>query len=223
VGRIPSYVAVDPAFTERDALDALPAITRFYESIYGPYPFNATGAVVDDAPDVGYALETQTKPVYDEMPDEGTIAHEQSHMWLGNSVTLTQWPDIWLHEGFATWSEWIWSEHSGGATAQQIFEQLYAIPAANLGFWTPPPAAPGSPVFLFDGTIYARGAMTLQALRQKVGDFAYFRIMRTWVSENRDGNVSTPQFIALAEQIAQQQLDTFFDVWLFRPEKPAAW
>ncbi len=78
-------------------------------------------------------------------------------------------------------------------------------------------------MFLFNGTIYYRGAMTLQALRQKVGDFTFFRIMRDWASQNRYGNVTTPQFVALAEQVSQMQLDTFFDVWLYRPEKPTAW
>jgi aminopeptidase N len=157
------------------------------------------------------------------MPDETTLAHELSHMWFGDSVTLTQWPDIWLHEGFATWSEWIWSEYTGNKTAQKYFDNLYNTPAQDTAFWTPPPGNPGTPVFLFNGTIYYRGAMTLQALRQKVGDFTFFRIMRDWATQNRYGNVSTPQFIALAEQVSQLQLDTFFDVWLYRPEKPTAW
>jgi aminopeptidase N len=223
VDGIPSYVAVDPTLSKGNVLRKLPEIVRFYESIYGPYPFNAVGSVVDDAKVVGYSLETQTKPMYDRMPDEATLAHELSHMWYGDSVTLTEWPDIWLHEGFATWSEWIWSEHSGNKTAQKFFDNLYNTPAQDTAFWTPPPAVPGSPAFMFNGTIYNRGGMTLQALRQKVGEFAFFTIMRTWATQNRYGNVSTPQFIALAEQISQQQLDNFFDVWVYQPEKPTAW
>ncbi len=223
VGNIPSYVAVDPKLSKGNVLRKLPAIIHFYSSIYGPYPFNAVGSIVDNAPQVGYALETQTKPVYDSMPDEATLAHELSHQWYGDSITLTQWPDIWLHEGFATWSEWIWSEHSGGRTAQKYFDQLYKTPADNTAFWTPPPADPGSPVFMFNGTIYYRGGMTLQALRQKVGDFAFFQIMRGWATQNRYGNVTTPQFIALAEQVSGMQLDHFFDVWLYQPEKPTSW
>ena len=144
-------------------------------------------------------------------------------MWFGDSVTLTQWPDIWLHEGFATWSEWIWSEYSGNKTAQKYFDNLYNTPAQDTAFWTPPPAVPGSPVFLFNGTIYYRGGMTLQALRQKVGDLEFFAIMRAWADQHRYGNVSTPQFIALAEQVTGQDLDNFFDVWLYRPEKPVSW
>ena len=155
------------------------------------------------------------------MPDEATLAHELSHMWFGDSVTLTQWPDIWLHEGFATWSEWIWSEYSGNKSAQQYFDDLYNTPPQDIRFWTPPPGDPGTPAFLFNGTIYYRGGMTLQALREKVGDFAFFQIMlRTWVAQNRYGNVTTPQFIALAEQISGMDLDHFFDVWLYQPEKP---
>jgi aminopeptidase N len=201
----------------------LPAIVRFYSSIYGPYPFDAVGAVVDDAENVGYSLETQTKPMFYRPPDEATLAHELSHMWYGDSVTLRQWPDIWLHEGFATWSEWIWSEHQGRESAQQIFETLYDTPAEDTEFWTPPPGDPGSPVNLFDGTIYDRGAMTLQALREKVGDKVFFRILRHWAARHRYGNATTAQFIALAERDSGRNLDRFFQVWLYRPEKPTSW
>ena len=91
------------------------------------------------------------------MPDEATLAHELAHPWYGDSVTLTQWPDIWLHEGFATWSEWIWSEHQGNRSAHQCFEHYYNTPPQDTAFWTPPPGNPGTPFFMFNGTIYLRG------------------------------------------------------------------
>jgi aminopeptidase N len=220
---VPAYVAVDPTLNSANVLRKLPEIVAFYSSIYGPYPFDAVGAIVDDAKNVGYSLETQTKPVFDRVPDETTLAHELSHMWYGDSVTLTRWPDIWLHEGFATWSEWIWSEHSGNKTAQKYFDNLYNTPPQDAVFWTPPPAVPGTPVFLFNGTIYYRGGMTLQALRGKVGDFSFFRIMRDWATQNRYGSVTTPQFIALAERDSGIDLHHFFDVWLYQPDKPTSW
>ena len=222
-GGVPSYVAVDPQLSSGNVLRKLPEIVDFYASIYGAYPFNAVGSIVDSARVVGYSLETQTKPVYDRMPDEATLAHELSHMWYGDSVTLTEWPDIWLHEGFATWSEWIWSEHSGNSSAHQLFEHYYNTPAHDIRFWTPPPGDPGAPFFLFNGTIYLRGAMTLQALREKVGELAFFQIMGHWAADNRYGNVTTAQFIALSEQLSGMDLDNFFDVWLYEPEKPVTW
>jgi aminopeptidase N len=222
-GGVPSYAAVDPQLSTGNVLRKLPEIVDYYSSIYGPYPFTAAGAIVDSAKVVGYSLETQTKPVFDRVPDETTLAHEQSHMWFGDSVTLTQWPDIWLHEGFATWSEWIWSEHEGNASAHQLFEHYYNTPAHDVRFWTPPPGNPGTPFFLFNGTIYVRGAMTLEALREKVGDLTFFQIMRNWAAENRYGNVATAGFIALSEQLSGMNLDDFFDVWLYQPEKPTSW
>ena len=220
---VPSYVAVDPQLSHRHVLTKLPAIVAFYRSIYGSYPFDAVGAIVDVAPDVGYSLETQTKPVFDQMPDEATLAHELSHQWFGDSVTLTVWPDIWLHEGFATWSEWIWSEHEGGRSAHRFFQLYYATPADDTEFWTPPPGDPGAPELLFDGTNYVRGAMTLQALREKVGDFTFFQIMQAWAARNQYGNVRTADFIALSEQKSGMNLHRFFDVWLYEPEKPMSW
>ena len=74
---------------------------------------------------------------------------------------------------------------------------------------------------MFDGTIYTRGGMTLQALRAKIGDPAFFTLLKRWYTENRGQSVTTEEFIALAEQVSGQQLDTFFDVWLYQDAKPA--
>ncbi len=145
-GGVPSYVAIDPQLSSGNVLRKLPEIVDFYSSIYGPYPFTAAGAIVDSAKVVGYSLETQTKPVFDRVPDETTLAHEQSHMWFGDSVTLTEWPDIWLHEGFATWSEWIWSEHEGNRSAHQFFEHYYNTPPQDVALLDAAAREPGDAV-----------------------------------------------------------------------------
>ena len=222
-GSIPTYVAVDPSQVSGSApaLRKLPEMVAFLQDLYGPYPFETVGAIVDDAPDVGYALETQTKPAFDRAPDDATLLHELSHQWYGDAVTLRQWPDIWLHEGFATWSEWIWAERHGGQTAAQRFADLAATPASDDDFWNPPPGDPGEAANLFAGSVYDRGAMTLQALREKIGDRAFFTVMRRWYAEHKYGNVSTPEFVALAQQVSRQDLGAFFKAWLYTPGKPA--
>ena len=223
-GRIPTWVAVDPSQAEASApvLARLPEIVNYFTGVFGPYPFDAVGAIVDDAPDVGYALESQTKPNFASAPDEATLAHEISHQWLGNSVTLTVWPDIWLNEGFATYAELLWAEHSGGPTAQEAFDELYATPDDD-GIWDPAPNDLPGPADLFGAGVYLRGAMTLHALRVKVGDPVFFRILRGWYLRNRDGNVTTDDFIALSERESKMDLDAFFEAWLTTPGKPLTW
>jgi aminopeptidase N len=224
-GRLPLYHAVDPVEQPKGAFERLAAeaeIIRFFSAVYGPYPFSSGGGVVDHAPEVGYALESQTKAQYDETPSLSTVVHEVSHQWFGNSVTLTVWPDIWLNEGFATWSQWFYFERHGGPTAQQMFDTTFARPPSD-PFWARPPANLGGPEFLFAAPVYDRGAMTLQALRVKIGDATFFRLLRAWYARNRNGNVTTADFIALAERRSGQQLDDFFRVWLYEPVKPATW
>jgi aminopeptidase N len=218
---IPTYVAVDPQLAKGQVLSKLAEAVDFYASIYGAYPLNAVGAIVDSAKVVGYSLETQTKPNFPYVPDEATLVHELSHMWFGDSLTLGVWPDIWLHEGFATWSEWIWSERQGNKSAHQWFEQLYNTPAKDTTFWGPAVADFTDPALLFNGTVYYRGGMTLQALREKIGDLAFFQLIRDWATQNRYGTVTTAQFIALAEKESGKDLTQFFNVWIYQADKPA--
>ena len=149
----------------------------YYASVFGAYPFENVGAIVDDAPDVGYSLESQTKPNFAYSPDEATVAHELSHQWFGDAVTLRSWNDIWLHEGFATFAEWLWREHTGQKPVAQKFKELYSTRASDTRFWNPPPGNPGDAAHLFDGTIYDRGGMTLQALREKIGEATFFKLL----------------------------------------------
>jgi aminopeptidase N len=222
VGRLPVYVALDPqeAAKAKPVTDRIPEIIRWEQSVFGPYPFETVGAIVDHAPDVGYALESQTKPNFDSAPDIATLVHELAHQWYGDSVSITRWKDIWLNEGFATYTEWLWSQHTGARTTQQIFDDLYATPASDTDLWTPPTGDPGGPANIFGTPSYDRGAMTLQVLRNRIGDRAFFTVLRTWATQHRYGNATTAQFIALAERVSHRNLDGLFDAWLFTPGKP---
>jgi aminopeptidase N len=209
-----------------ERLDPQPEIIAFFSNLYGSYPFTSAGGIVDWAPDVGYALESQTRANYHRIPLPSTVVHEVSHQWFGNAVTPEVWPDIWLNEGFATFSEWIYNELHGGQSAAATFAELYAIPEDDPAFedlWFPAPAALHHPSQLFHTPVYDRGAMTLQALRAKVGDPTFFDILRTWYTSNKYGNVTTADFIDLAEEKSGQSLDNFFQVWLYEEGRPESW
>jgi aminopeptidase N len=239
VNGLPEYNAVDPQtrpFGQKnpnpqlawDRLNAThePALDLFTE-LYGPYPYDSVGAIVDWAPNVFYSLESQTKPNYWHVASQLTIVHELAHMWFGDAVVLERWPDMWLNEGFATWSEWIWTEtRPGGKSAAQQFDELYAIPedsTAGEDLWFPAPNNLADASELFHTPVYDRGAMTLQALREKVTDPVFFQIMRSWYAENKFSNVTTQDFIALAERVSGEELDQFFQAWLFEEGRPESW
>jgi len=217
----PIYAAVDPAF--HGSLDTLYTktgqITDYWSTVFGPYPFSSTGAVVDDYA-AGYALENQTKPIYGGFaPDSGVMAHELAHQWFGDSVSITRWKDLWLNEGFATYAEWLWSEHEGGSTADTVFRNYYAKTADSM--WSYPPGR-AQRADLFNGSVYTRGAMTLHALRREIGDATFFALIKKWTASHQYGNATTEQFVGLAEQMSGKDLSGLFDAWLFQPRRPAA-
>ncbi|WP_290061872.1 M1 family metallopeptidase [Amycolatopsis solani] len=198
--------------------DTTAQIIQWESSVYGPYPFDSTGGILADV-GVGYALETQSRPVYDQKTsrvDGDLLAHELGHQWFGDSLTPARWSDIWLNEGFATYSEWLYQEKFAGVPVQQTFAKTYAEEKD----WSGKVADPGRD-HIFDDLVYNRGAMALQALRVKIGDRDFFRLLSLWPSTQRYGNVSTRQFTEFVERLTHRDLGSFFRTWLYQPGKPA--
>ncbi|WP_433467233.1 M1 family metallopeptidase [Spirillospora sp. CA-128828] len=226
---VPNLTATDRAMAIKpeDAkkfLDQTAEVTDFEAGLYGRYPFTSTGGIVVKA-GVGYALETQGRPVYDlgrrpgSIPSAGLLAHELGHQWFGDAVSPAKWADIWLNEGFATYSEWLYGAAHGGDTVQKVFDDTYATPASD-GLWKGKVADPGRD-HIFDGLVYDRGAMAVHVLRTKIGDKAFYRLLKAWPSAYRYGNASTKDFVRFAERVSHKNLDAWANAWLYSEGKPS--
>ncbi|UYM04115.1 M1 family metallopeptidase [Solicola gregarius] len=206
--------------TAKRSLHATGPVTGFLSKRWGRYPYRQIGGVVTAAP-LGYALENQTRPVYDRVffagVNRGVVVHEMAHQWFGDAIALKRWRDIWLNEGYATYSEWIWAAQHGGRTPAQQFDDLYDLPATD-HFWSLPIGNPGAHN-IFAGPIYTRGAMALHALRREIGSEAFFDVSRRWVHRNADGVGSTNEYRRLAEEVSGKDLGPLFSSWL-GPGKP---
>ncbi|SHH93503.1 M1 family metallopeptidase [Streptomyces sp. 3214.6] len=221
-GGTPIYVAIDPVLANSNNVDVYgvtAAATDYWSQVFGPYPFEETGAIVDDMPEAGFSLEVQSKPVYSAVRNESTIVHELAHQWFGDSVSVAHWKDIWLNEGFATYAQWLWAEHQGTRSAHDSFLAGYNSRPADNAFWQITVGDPQRDT-MFASAVYQRGAMTLQVLRERIGDAAFFKLLPAWTELHRYGNADTDDFVRLAERISGQQLDDLFQTWLFTTGKP---
>ncbi len=215
----PARVAdrVAPLYARTDEMLAL------FSELFGPYPFDVYGVVVADV-DLPFALETQTISLFGNgAVEEYVVAHELAHQWFGNSVTPAGWQDIWLNEGFATYASWLWIEYAYGAEAIEGYLRDTYYELANPIFvaGTVAPVGKPAPDNLFSGLVYIRGGMTLHALRLQVGDAVFFDILSNYALEFAYSNASTADFIALAEIISGQDLEAFFDAWIYDLAMPA--
>ncbi|GAA1959775.1 M1 family metallopeptidase [Amycolatopsis minnesotensis] len=192
------------------------------EGHFGPYPFGEYVVVVTDDP-LDEPIEAQGLSVFGanlidgRRTHERLVVHELAHQWFGNSLSVADWRHIWLNEGFATYAEWLWSEASGGVSAAGMARQWYgrmASEPADLKV-----ADPGVDR-MFDEQVYKRGALTLHALRTRIGDERFFALLRAWALEHRHGTVTTDQFTALAERASGEPLTDLFEPWLFDTRLP---
>jgi len=224
-GGIPETMAVDPDLADQAAaariFELSGEVTDFWSKEFGRYPFTSTGAIVDNVPNVGFSLETQTRPLYGFAAGPGTVSHELSHQWFGDSVSVRTWRHIWLNEGFATFAAWLWGEHTGGNSTYVSAKNTYDRIPATSSFWNQSIADPQRDT-MFSSAVYNRGGMTLAALRHRIGDPAFFTLLNRWPAQHRYGTASTGQFVALAERVSGEDLGSFFDTWLWQKTKPAS-
>ncbi len=226
-----NITAVDPAAvkagtdvnTASDAFNKATAdVIDWEQKIYGRFPFSSVGGIDVLAPNVGYSLETQGRPVYARssagaLPSADLLAHELGHQWFGDDITPFEWKHIWLNEGFATYTEWLYSEQHGGQTAQQAFDTAYKSPSRD---WSGKVADPGRD-HIFDDLVYTRAAMTLHQLRKTIGDPAFFLLIKAWPAFHAYGNDTTDEFIAFAQHFTRTNLTPLFQKWVFTEGKPA--
>lgn len=196
---------------------------ELFVRLFGPYPLAAGYTVLVTDDDLEIPLEAQGISIFGANHCDGTgkserlIAHELAHQWFGNSVTVRRWRDIWLHEGFACYAEWLWSEHSGGPSADELarrYHQQLAVLRQDLLL-----ADPGA-AEMFDDRVYKRGALTLHLLRGQLGDDDFFALLRDWTTRYRHGNAGTDDFTGLAANYASAPLQPLWQAWLYSTALP---
>ncbi len=200
-----------------------PEMMELFVELFGPYPLGNGYTVVVTDDDLEIPLEAQGISIFGANHCDGTraserlIAHELAHQWFGNSVTVRQWRDIWLHEGFACYAEWLWSEHSGGSSAEywarHYLEKLHRAPQ-NLLL-----SDPGARD-MFDDRVYKRGALTLHALRGRLGDEKFFALLKDWTTRYRHSNAVTDDFTGLAAEYCDEPLASLWANWLYSTALP---
>jgi aminopeptidase N len=197
-----------------------------FSELFGPYPFDVYGALVLDTAR-RIAFEAQTLSVFarhrfssaDVSGNEAVVAHELAHQWFGDSVSIADFRDIWLNEGFATYAEALWLERSRGRSLRRWFMENYSETQRNAAGLTPPGSP--APTDLFGRGAYIRGALALHVLRLELGDEAFFSTLRTYTARFANANATTRDFENVAEEVSGLSLSDFFAAWLYGREVPA--
>jgi aminopeptidase N len=151
------------------------------------------------------------------------VAHEVAHQWFGNAVTEKNWRDIWLSEGFATYLTDLYIEHKYGDEPFKKRLERERQKIIKFSHYKQQPIVLDHPKNLFallNPNSYEKGAWVLHMLRQKIGDKTFFKLLKDFYQDYHLKNASTEDFIQLAQQISQQNLDKFFKQWLYRDDLP---
>jgi len=206
----------------------LPTILQFYETQFGAYPFEKYGNATVNMTTFG-AMEHQTMTTLGAQyitgthSGEMTIAHELAHSWYGNCLTPLTYKDVWLSEGFATYAEFLWMHRRDGWQAACDYmngniHQYYMSWETGAG-----PQTIYDPAFndYFAPQSYEKSASVLHMLRLKIGNACFFMLLQNWFNTYHNGNVITSEFQAMAEQMSGQDLDNFFNQWIYSAGIPS--
>lgn len=235
---IVNYFDTDLLAGERAKFERQDEMMDFFTEVLGPYPFAEYGALVLETANVPAALETQTRPTYGTqilVLGEAVVAHELAHQWFGDSLSVSDWSDVWLNEGFSTYLQWLWAGYDRGEAAftGEVVAAYRTLSGASLVQSAGSEAAayeqaldlnppPGSPPAddLFNQSVYIRGALAVHALRLELGEDAFFDFLKAWTTSNEHGNVSTGQFLQLVSEVGGPDAGALVRRWIFDRELP---
>ncbi|MFH1314227.1 MAG: M1 family aminopeptidase [Candidatus Eisenbacteria bacterium] len=194
----------------------VPAI-EYLASIYGEYPFlgEKFGHFTIDA---GVAVEEQTLVAYPYTCVNGghscdwLLVHELAHQWWGDCVTCRDWKEVWLNEGFASYSEALWVEHNDGAAYFRIYMEGMDNGPYSGTVYDPP--------YVWSSIVYDKGAWTLNMLRWVMDDEGFFQMLLDYRHAYEHGNVVTDDLVSIAESVYGNDLNWFFDQWVYREGRP---
>ncbi|MDR0837208.1 MAG: hypothetical protein LBM94_03185 [Propionibacteriaceae bacterium] len=180
----------------------------------GEYPPNTLGGILPPMSTSWGALETWGRPVYDPScaRDGGwdeVLAHEISHFWFGDTITLAGWHDIVINEGMATYMEEYLAPGMTKAAADAWFYEQIAD--TSPGFWAAPLSDPGPDPATFSGHVYDGGAMAIHATRQLMGDDAFFEFLRAWAAQT--GPHSLDEWRTMAQDYSPVDLAYAHAIW----------
>ncbi len=184
-------------------------------AVFGPYPWDkyAMAAVTP----FGYGgMEHQSVTTLHRSLEtsENVVVHELAHQWWGDLVTCGAWPDIWLNESFATYSEALWKESLGGLPALRAY--MNGMQNFNFGSWSGAVYDPESQTFnLFATVVYTKGAWVLHTLRGAIGDSAFFRSLRKWRELYAGKSAVTADFQGAVESVTGTPMAWFFREWIY--------
>ncbi len=223
---IPLYYYVYPEDSANSVYDFanVPSMISFFIEKFADYPFDKYGMV--QASNFRYGgMEHQSIStihrdwVRGDRGVEGGIVHELAHQWWGDYVTLADFRNIWLNEGFATFSSILWF---GDFYGEEMFQQklngiMNAFFYENDSVYTYPIY---DPPYVFGAACYWKGAFVLRMLQSWFGEDEFFRIMRLYAEEFAYGNASTDDFQEIWERETGQDLSQFFQQWVYTAGYP---
>jgi aminopeptidase N len=214
---------------------------QFFEKYIGPFPFRSQKLGIAETPHLGMEHSTLiaygNKFRYNADGTDWLMLHELGHEWWANLVTASDWRDFWIHEGFQSFMDTLYLEHIGKKDAYFAAMRDRAKRTRNMQPVAPREAKFAYEVYLAapdyidsDGDIYGKGAVVLHALRYLIGDDAFFRSLKRMayptpeMERMTDGRqtrlVNTDDFLHIAEQESNMDLDWFFEVYLRQPKLP---
>jgi aminopeptidase N len=224
--QMPYYIFPEDSLISRNVVKNLPEALRFFSDRFGPYPFEKYGtATVTQAWFGGMEHQTMTTVIQrwwqEDRSYQWGFVHELAHMWWGDAVTLQDWPDIWLNEGFATYSEMLFHEKLYGRefflSVMQNRKEVYIDQAATMDFPVYDP--PRDQLFNW-GIVYIKGSWVLHMLRRMIGEDRFWALLSSYYNTYHYSNASTDDFQKVCEQIYGQSLDWFFDEWIYHAGYP---